>query len=215
MDTQGMLNIVLYAWATPNSRRVTIMLEELGVPYRIHPINIRAGEQFEPPMSTLNPLGKVPVLTWSECEETRVLTESGAILVALAERYTRLLPSEDGPRDAVLQWLMVGLTALAPATGQAHHWRSLAMERCDVAIDHAVTAVRRVYDLLEENLGRQAFLAGDYSIADIAAYPWIERCEWAGLVLHEYPSIERWHGEISKRDAVRRGMAQPAGATLD
>ena len=212
LDT--MADITLYAWATPNSRRVTIMLEELGLRYRIHPVNIRAGDQFRPPMTTLNPFGKIPVLCWSDDAGAHVLAESGAILVALAEYHSALLPLEYSARHNVMQWLMVALTALAPATGQAHHWRSLASERSDAAIKHAVSAVRRVYALLDSRLGEQAYLAGAYSIADIAAYPWVDRSEWAGLVLHEYPSVKRWFDQLSERDAVGRGMAQPQGAAL-
>ena len=212
---QTMTDITLYAWATPNSHRAIIMLEELGVPYRLHPVNIRAGEQFRPPMDTLNPFGKVPVLTWREAEGSRTLSESGAILLRLAERYGRLLPAQGASRDAVLQWLMVALTGLAPATGQAHHWRDLARERVDAAIAHAVAAVQRVYELLENRLEDHDYLAGDYSIADIAAYPWVVRCGWAGLRLDDYPAVAGWHGRLSERLAVQRGMAQPPGVTLD
>lgn len=207
--------ITAYLWATPNSRRAAILLEELALPYTVVPVNIRAGEQHRPEIQALNPFGKLPILTWREGSEVRVLFESGAILLTLAERSGQLLAADGLARTTALSWLMVALTGLAPASGQAHHWTTLAVERLPAAVAHAQSAVRRVYALLDARLQQQAWLAGDYSIADIAAFPWVERHAWTGLAIADYPNLHAWLLRAAARPAVQRGMAQPHGVTLD
>lgn len=203
-----------YGWATPNSQRVSIMLEELGRPYEVHPVNIRAREQFAPEVVALNPYGKIPILL----EDGRPpLFESGAILLYLAEAHGRFLPPPGDPaRAETMAWLMVVLTSLGPFTGQAHHWTGLAPEKPEAARAHTVGLVERVYRLLDGRLGAARFLAGaEYSIADIAAYPWVAKRHWAEMTLEAWPHIARWYAEVAARPAVVRGMNVPAGVTLD
>lgn len=203
-----------YLWATPNSRRLTILLEELELPYEVVPVNIRAGEQWRPEILALNPFGKLPILTWQEGGEQRVLFESGALLLTLAERSGRLLPCSGAARESTLAWLMVALTGLAPASGQAHHWLALAPERLPTAINNAQSAVRRVCEMLNQRLAGRDYLADQYSIADIAAFPWVERHSWTGVELNDYPQLLEWLQRLAQRSAVRRGMAQPLGITM-
>ena len=206
-----------YGWATPNSQRVSILLEELGLRYTAHGVNIRARAQFAPEILALNPYGKIPILReQSDGEPPLVLFESGAILVHLAERHSAFLPASGPARAETLAWLMVVLTSLGPMTGQAHHWTELAPEPSDVALRQTVALVDRVYRLLEGRLDAHRYLACDaFSIADIAAYPWIARHAWALQSLDTHRSLARWFAEIGARPAVRCGMAVPAGARLE
>lgn len=203
-------DITLYMWATPNSRRASILLEELGLTFKVRPVNVRVGEQHDPEVVALNPFAKVPILTWLEGGDRRVLFESGAILSSFAERFGRLLPQQRDEKDAVLTWLMVVLTSLGPVSGQAHHWSTLAAEKPEVALEHHVALVERVYRLLDGRLAESRYLADEYSIADIAAYPWIAVSEWTTLVLADYPNLSRWYEHVGARPAVARGMALPA-----
>ena len=206
----------LYGWATPNTHRVSILLEELGLDYGVTGVNIRTRAQFAPEILALNPFGKVPILV----EETAgapplVLFESGAILLHLAEAHGRFLPAASRARSETLAWLMVALTGLGPATGQAHHWLDLAPEKPEAAGVHALAQVDRVYRLLEGRLSAQPYLAGeDYSIADIAAFPWVARHGWGGHDLATTPHVARWHARLALRPAVQRGMAVPQGTVL-
>lgn len=204
-----------WLWATPNSNRVSILLEVLGLAYRVHGVNIRRREQFAPEVLALNPYGKIPILRWHDRAGEHVLFESGAILMDFATRHGRLLPATGRAREETLAWLMVALTGLGPAMGQAHHWTALAPEKPAAAIAHAVPAVRRLYTLLEGRLAEREFLADAFSIADIAAFPWIARSDWATLDLAEYPSLHRWHAALAARPAVARGLAKPEGARLE
>ena len=207
--------IEAYLWATPNCNRVSILLEELRLAYRVHPIDIRAGAQRAARIQALNPYGKLPILTWREDGRERVLFESGAILIHLAEACGRLLPSAAAPRAETLAWLMVVLTGLGPFSGQAHHWTALDPERPESAIRHHVALVERIYRVLDERLARHEHLAGAYSIADIAAYPWIARCHWARMTLDDHPHLGRWFQAVGARPAVARGMDVPRGVRMD
>lgn len=206
----------LYGWATPNTHRVSILLEELGLTYGVTGVNIRAREQFAPEILALNPFGKVPILV-----ETRaaapplVLFESGAILIHLAEAHGRFLPASGDARAETLAWLMVALTGLGPVTGQAHHWTELAPDKPEPARRHSLAQVERVYALLEDRLGRVPHLAGeDYTIADMAALPWVSRHGWAERRLEDTPNIAGWFARLAARPGVQRGMAVPKGAVL-
>ena len=206
----------LYGWATPNTHRVTILLEELGLQYSVTGVNIRAREQFVPHILALNPFGKIPILLEQRADVAPlVLFESGAILLHLAEVHGRFLPAGVSERAATLTWLMVALTGLGPAMGQAHHWTDLAPEKPEAAKDYALASVARVWSLLDLRLAEVPYLAGaDYSIADIAAFPWITRPGWAARRLEDTPNIARWHDRIAARPAVQRGIAIPRGAVL-
>lgn len=205
--------IRFYGWATPNSQRVAIMLEELGLAYEAIGVNIRAREQFAPAILALNPYGKVPIL---EQPGRPPIFESGAILIHLAEAHGRFLPREEPARAAVLSWLMVALTSLGPFTGQAHHWTELAPEKPEAARRHTVALVERVYRLLDGRFSETPYLAGEeYSIADIAAWPWVAKHGWAEMRLEAFPNLARWFATVGDRPAVKRGMQVPKGARLE
>lgn len=206
-----------YGWATPNSQRVSIMLEELGLAYTAHGINIRAGAQFTPEILALNPYGKIPILVESPAGGPPVVIfESGAILLHLAERHSQFLPTDGTERTTTLSWLMVVLTSLGPFSGQAHHWTALAADQPAVAQTHSVALVTRVYRMFNARLAETPYMAGDvYSVADIAAYPWIARHGWAWQSLSDYPALAGWFARVGARPAVQAGMNVPAGAKLD
>jgi len=203
-----------YLWATPNSRRVSILFEELGLKYTVYPVNIRAREQFAPEILALNPYGKLPIVTWQEAGEKHVMIESGSILLHFGQHGSDLIPASGALREAVLVWFMVAMTSIGPMTGNAHHWTSLARERPAVAASHHVALVRRSYAMLEQQLARHDYLAGAYSLADIAAYPWVAVHDWATIDLADFPAIGGWLARVGERPAVIRGMRVPHGAAL-
>jgi GST-like protein len=209
-----MENIMLYMWATPNSRRISILFEELGLNFSVIPVNIRAKEQFAPDIVALNPFGKVPIVVWQEHEEQRQLFESGAILIDFAEEGGRFLPTAKVKRAETLSWLMIALTGLGPHSASAHYWSDLAVEKSSLALDYHVGITARVYKLLDERLAAHEYLAGDYSIADMAAYPWISVSEWTTLDIADYPNLLNWYEKVSLRPAVKRGMSLPTGISL-
>jgi GST-like protein len=210
-----MENIILYMWATPNSRRASILLEELGLSFKVEPVNIRAKEQFTSNILALNPYCKVPIITWRDGGEEHSLFESGAILICLAEKHGRFLPSSPVEKSLVLSWLMISLTSLGPHSSQAHHWSALATKTSPAALEHCASLVERVYRVLDERLADNTFLAGEYSIADIAAYPWVTCSDWTTLDINDFPNITRWRDEIAARPAVARAMALPEGVCLE
>ncbi len=208
--TPGLLDmddITLYMWGSPNSRRVSILFEELGLEFATRSVNIRENEQFAPEILGLNPFGKVPIVVWQENDKQRVLFESGAILTYFAETAGRFLPADGPERAETLAWLMVVLTALGPHSAYAHHWSALTSKKSPQALEHHVSVAARVYRLLDERLRQNTWLAGSYSIADMAAYPWIDVSEWTTLELDDYPGLKRWSAEVGSRPAVKRGMA--------
>jgi GST-like protein len=156
-----------------------------------------------------------PIVTWREGSEQRVLVESGAILLAFAERFGRLLPPSGKAREDVLAWLMIALTSLGPLSGQAHHWTALDPEKPPAATEHYKALLARCYRVLDEQLTASEYLADAYSIADIAAFPWVERIGWTGLDLAEFPSVVRWRSTLAQRPAVARGVTQPKGVTMN
>ncbi len=205
--------IDLYTWATPNGRKISIMLEEIALPYRVHPVNIGAGEQFAPAYLAINPNGKIPAIVDYEGPGGQPLSlmESGAILLYLADKSGRLLASAGAARYDALQWLMFQMGGVGPMFGQVHHFVRFAKEKIPYAVDRYVTEQKRLYAVLDAHLAQAEYLAGEYSIADIATYPWVARHEWHPLDLAaDYPQVKRWFDAISARPAVRRGMAIPA-----
>jgi GST-like protein len=204
----------LYMWATPNSRRVAILLEELSLAFTVEPVNIRAQEQFASNILALNPYCKVPIITWRDGEHEKSLFESGAILISVAETHDRFLPASSCERDSVLSWLMVALTSLGPHSSQAHHWGALAKEQSPAALAHCVSLVERAYRVMDTQLAEHTYLAGAYSVADIASYPWVASSSWTTLDIEHFPNLMRWRDHIATRPAVKRAMALPTGVFL-
>lgn len=204
-----------WLWATPNSNRVSILFEELGLRYAIHAVNIRAGAQKASDILARNPLGRVPIVSWRDTTGPYVLFESGAILMDFADRHGALMPATGRAREETLTWLMVVLTGLGAAMGQAHHWTALAPESSPIVREHAIGMARRAWAALEDRLDGRDHLSDAYSIADIAAFPWIARAAWARIDLGDFPNLRRWHDRIAKRPAVIAGMAKPDGAVLE
>lgn len=203
--------IDLYTWGTPNGRKVSIMLEEVGLPYRVHPIDIGKGDQFEPEFVAINPNSKIPAIVDADGPDGTPIQvfESGAILVYLAEKTGRFLPADPRGRTQVLQWLMFQMGGVGPMFGQAHHFRRFAPERIPYAIARYTNEASRLYGVLDRRLGEAEYLAGAYSIADMATFPWVARWEWQGIELSDFANVKRWHDAIAARPAVQRGMAVP------
>ena len=199
--------IDLYTWNTPNGRKVSIMLEEIGLPYRVHAIDIGKDQQFASDFLALSPNNKIPAIR--DTENQRQLMESGAILIYLAELTGQLLPT-GAARYEVLQWLMWQMGGLGPALGQTHHFVHYNHGKSDYAEARFLAETRRLYGVLERQLARSEFVAGDYSIADIAIWPWISRYEWQRMDLREFPAVLRWYRLVAARGAVQRGYHVPA-----
>jgi GSH-dependent disulfide-bond oxidoreductase len=202
----------LYTWTTPNGRKVSIMLEELALPYRVHPINIGKGEQFAPDYVAINPNGKIPSLVDPDGPDGSpvAMMESGAILIYLADKSGKLLPKTGRGRYVALQWLMFQMGGVGPIFGQVHHFLRAAKEPVPYAIERYTKETRRLYGVLNGRLQDQEYLAGEYSIADIATYPWVARYEWHKTNLADFPHVKRWFDAISARPAVQRGMKVPS-----
>ena len=199
----------LHAFATPNSIKPVIALEELGLDYQIHTVNVRQGEQRSPDFLALNPNAKVPVLTVMQDQQRMVLSESAAILVYLAERHGDLLPVEGVARARVFEQLFFHASALSPAFGQAGYFRKLAPEALPHAIARFHGEALRTLGLLDRLLAQQHFVAGSsYSIADIAHFGWIWRSQFAGVDLEASPHVARWFATMSQRPAVQRAIAR-------
>ncbi len=203
--------IDLYTWGTPNGRKASIALEELALAYKVHAIDIGKGDQFKPDYLAINPNGKIPAIVDPDGPDGKPMAvfESGAILIYLAEKTGELLPKDARGRSVAIQWLMFQMGGVGPMFGQAHHFRRFAPEKIPYAVDRYTNETKRLYGVLDRRLKDVAFLAGDYSIADIATYPWVSRHEWQGVTLAEFPSVKRWFDALSARPAVARGMAVP------
>jgi GSH-dependent disulfide-bond oxidoreductase len=203
--------IELYTWGTPNGRKVSVMLEECALAYNVHKINIGKDEQFAPEFLKLNPNGKIPAIVDSEGPDGKPISlmESGAILLYLASKTGQFLPADARGRWAVTEWLMFQMASVGPMFGQCHHFLRAAKEQIPYGIERYTREKDRLYAVLDKRLGEQAFLAGDYSIADIATYPWVSRHEWHKTDLAQYPNVKRWFDQISARPAAQRGMLVP------
>jgi GST-like protein len=207
--------ITLYYWPTPNGHKITIFLEEAGVPYRISPVNIGKGEQFRPEFLAISPNNRMPAIVDEAPQdggEPLSVFESGAILLYLAEKTGKFLPEDTRGRIGVLEWLFWQVGGLGPMAGQNHHFGRYAPQKIPYAMDRYVKETNRLYGVLDRRLAREPFLAGEYSIADMAAYPWIVPHEEQGQNLRDFPNVERWFEAIAARPAVRRAYA--AGAHL-
>ncbi|MGE5478308.1 MAG: glutathione S-transferase N-terminal domain-containing protein [Bacteroidales bacterium] len=204
--------IDLYTWGTPNGRKVSIMLEEVGLPYAVHPIDITKGDQFAPGFVAINPNSKIPAIVDHDGPDGQALTlfESGAILIYLAEKTGRFLPADPAGRYATLQWLMFQMGGIGPMFGQTHHFRRFAPEQIPYAVERYSKETRRLYGVLDKRLGAAEYVAGAYSIADMAIFPWVQRADWQGVELAtDFPNVQRWAETIAKRPAVQKGMSVP------
>jgi GSH-dependent disulfide-bond oxidoreductase len=201
--------IDLYFWVTPNGYKITIMLEEIGLPYNVIPVNIGKGDQFKPEFLKLSPNNKIPAIVDHDGPGGRPLAifESGTILMYLAEKTASLMPSETAARYDVIQWLMFQMASVGPMLGQAHHFRRYAPEKIHYAIDRYTNEARRIYSVIDRRLGEAEYLAGAYSIADIATFPWLIPHNWQGQALEDFPNLKRWYDAINARPAVQRGLA--------
>jgi GST-like protein len=202
--------IDLYTWGTPNGRKVSIMLEEVGLPYEVLPIHIGQGDQFKPEFLAISPNNKIPAIV--DRDNGQSVFESGAILIYLAEKTGKLLPTEPKARIDALQWLMFQMGGVGPMFGQTHHFHRFAKEKIPYAIDRYVGETKRLYGVMDTQLGKREYLAGDYSIADVATFPWVARWSWHGLEggLKDFPNVTRWYDAIRARPAVQRGYNVPA-----
>ncbi|MGF1594770.1 MAG: glutathione S-transferase family protein [Kiloniellaceae bacterium] len=205
------MTIELYTWSTPNGRKASIALEELGLDYRVHPIDIGKDEQFAPEFLKISPNNKIPAIVDPQGPDGTPISlfESGAILIYLAEKTGRLMPQDPRARYTALQWLMWQMGGFGPMLGQAHHFRRFAKEQIPYAIERFTNETRRLYGVLDKRLQEVDYVAGDYSIADIAIFPWAARHEWQGIALEDFPALKRWYDAIAARPAVRKGMAVP------
>ncbi|NIO41789.1 MAG: glutathione S-transferase family protein [Burkholderiales bacterium] len=203
--------IDLYTWSTPNGRKVSIILEELGLEYKTHAVNIGKGEQYTEAFLMINPNSKIPAIVDYDGPGGGPfrLFESGAILFYLAEKHGRFFPSKGRPRFETMQWLMFQMGGPGPMFGQVHHFLRSAPELVPYAIERYSKETRRLYGVLDRHLAINQYLAGDYSIADIATYPWIARFEWHKVDLADFPNVKRWFDFIGERGAVQRGMRVP------
>ena len=201
--------IEVYSWATPNGHKVHIMLEECGLPYRAIPVNIGTGEQFKPEFLAISPNNKIPAIVDPQGPDGKPISlfESGAILVYLAGKTGRFLPKSDRAKYEVLQWLMFQMGGVGPMLGQTHHFRLYAPEKIDYAINRYTNEARRLYQVMDKRLSQSAWLGGDeYSIADIATFPWLRNWKNQGVEMSELPHLERWFRKIEERPAVQRGV---------
>jgi GST-like protein len=205
--------IDLHYWTTPNGHKITMFLEEAGLPYRIFPVNIGKGDQFKPEFLAISPNNRIPAIVDNEPAdggEPVSVFESGAILLYLADKTGKLISSDPRKRVMALEWLFWQMGGLGPMAGQNHHFAIYAPEKLPYAINRYVDETNRLYGVLNKQLGKHEFVAGDYSIADIAAYPWIVPYERQGQTLDDFPNVKRWFHAIKERPATIRAYAKAA-----
>lgn len=206
------MTIALYTWSTPNGYKVSIALEELGLPYEVHPIDITQNEQFDPEFLKISPNNKIPAIIDPDGPggEPFALFESGAILLYLARKTGRLMPESPRAYWTAVQWLMWQMGGFGPMLGQAHHFLRFAPEDVPYAKERYRNETRRLYGVLDKRLGEAEWLARDeYSMADIATFPWAARHEWQEIDLDDFPNVKRWFDSIASRPAVQRGRTIP------
>ncbi|MFC7296982.1 glutathione binding-like protein [Herminiimonas aquatilis] len=201
--------IDVYSTATPNGHKVHIMLEECGLPYRTHHIDIGTGDQFTKEFLAISPNNKIPAIVDSDGPDGKPISlfESGAILVYLASKVGKFLGDSDREKFTTLQWLMFQMGGVGPMLGQAHHFRIYAPEKIDYAYNRYTNEAKRLYGVIDKRLAESAYLAGDnYTIADIATFPWLRSWEKQGIELSDYPNVQRWFNIINARPAVQKGV---------
>ena len=200
--------IELYSWPTPNGHKVHIMLEETGLPYKVHAVDIGAGAQFDKAFLAISPNNRIPAIVDTESADGKPISvfESGAILLYLAEKTGKFLPKDQRGRYEVMQWLMFQMGGIGPMLGQVHHFRAYAPEPIPYAIDRYTKEAGRLYGVIDRRLADRPFIAGDYSIADMAIFPWLRSWERQGVNIADYPNLKRWFDSIAARPAVERGV---------
>jgi GSH-dependent disulfide-bond oxidoreductase len=199
--------IDLYTWTTPNGRKVSILLEELGLPYTAHSIDISKGEQFQPDFLKISPNNRIPAII--DRDNGFHLMESGAILLYLAEKTGKLLPTQMQARYRVIEWLMWQMGGPGPMLGQVHHFVKYNKGKAPYAEERYLAEAHRLYGVLDRRLSERDYVADAYSVADIAIWPWISRFEWQTIDLNKYPNVKRWYLAIAARPAVERGYHVP------
>ncbi len=199
--------IDLYTWTTPNGRKVSIMLEEVGLPYTVHSIDISKDEQFQPHFLKISPNNRIPAIIDTDTGQS--LFESGAILMYLAEKTGQLWPKTGDAHWRTIEWLMWQMGGIGPMLGQVHHFVKYNKGKAPYAEERYLKEAKRLYGVLDRRLAEVPYLAGDYSIADIATWPWISRFEWQEMDLHAFPSVLRWYRAIAARPAVEKGYHVP------
>jgi GSH-dependent disulfide-bond oxidoreductase len=206
------MTIDLYTWGTPNGRKVSVMLEECGLAYNVHKIDISKNDQFKPEFLAVNPNGKIPAIVDSDGPDGKPISvfESGAILIYLAEKTGKFLPKDARARSETLQWLMFQMGGVGPMFGQAHHFMKFAPVKIEYGIERYGKETKRLYGVMDDRLAKVKYLAGaEYSIADMATYPWVSRHEFHQVDLIAFPNVKRWFDGLSARAAVKKGMAVP------
>ena len=199
--------IDLYTWTTPNGRKVSIGLEEFGLPYKAHAIDISKDEQFAPAFLKISPNNRIPAIV--DNDNGMSLFESGAILIYLADKTGKLMPKDGEGRYRVIEWLMWQMGGVGPMLGQVHHFVKYNKGKAPYAEERYSKEAARLYGVLDRRLEGREFLAGDYSIADIATWPWISRFEWQEIDMNKFPNVKRWYTTIANRPAVQRGYKVP------
>jgi GST-like protein len=205
--------IDLYTWSTPNGRKASVMLEECELPYRVTTVNIGAGEQFKPDFLAINPNNRIPAIVDPEGPDGKPLKlfESGAILIYLSEKTGgKFMPKAPRAKYIALQWLMFQMGGVGPMFGQAHHFMRAKKDEIPYGSERYGTETKRLYGVLEKRLSEAEYLADEYTIADIATYPWVARHEWHRVELAMFPAVKRWYDRVGARPAVVRGMAVPS-----
>ena len=201
--------IEVYSWATPNGHKVHIMLEECGLPYKAIPVDIGAGDQFKPEFLKISPNNKIPAIVDSDGPDGKpmALAESGAILLYLASKVGRFLPEGTRQKYEVLQWVMFQMGHVGPMLGQAHHFRIYAPQKIEYAIDRYTNEARRLYGVMDKHLANSRYFVGSqYTVADIAIFPWLRSWKNQGIDWADYPHLKGWFDEIAARPAVQRGV---------
>ena len=199
--------IDFYTWTTPNGRKVSILLEELGIDYNVHAINIGKDEQHAPEFLKISPNNKIPAIVDHDTGVS--LMESGAIMVYLAEKHGRFLPEGQAARAEVMQWLMWQMGGFGPMAGQAHHFLHFNPGKAAYAEERFGAEVKRLYGVLDKQLEGRDHICGEYSIADMACWPWVSRYEWQQIDLADYPNVRAWYQRLRARDAVQKGYRVP------
>lgn len=199
--------IDLYTWTTPNGRKVSIMLEELGLPYNAIAIDITEGQQLSPEFLKISPNNKIPAIV--DHDNGRAMMESGAIMLYLGEKTGKFIPRSETGRWTMMEWLMMQMGSVGPMLGQTHHFLKFNPGKAPYAEQRYLDENKRIYGVLDRRLAHHEYLADEYSIADIAAWPWISRFEWQQMDMSDYPNLRRWYLAIAERPAVVRGYHVP------